>query len=214
MNEFLQSALQMAESGDWNGIIMLLVASLTAVFASVGGIAGLITIFKILYNLVTKNKLIQKITDIIANKTKPLQEQVLEIKQELTVETKNELSNLKTDFLAKLNEIKNTYETLLINQQAFNATVLNSDALKLQYENIQNQILLANEKTKKLKEVAKIEIENVKNSIELVHDNAEQAIASVNKEIKQVVSEVETAVKNKIKKSSKKENKLSEVEYV
>lgn len=214
MNEFLQSVLQMAETGDWNGILMLIVASVSTLLAGIGGITGIITIGRILYNLATSDKLLDKVKTVVANSTTPLQQELKEVKQELSIATKATLENLKTEFLKELESMQGNYDALLVNQQAFNATVLNNEELKLEYENYQKQFLLAKEKGEKIIDSAKIELANVKTNVETTINSVEQGIANVSSDIKQVVNEAKTAVKKAKTKLKKKVNNVAEVEYV
>lgn len=216
MSEFLQTLLQFAEAGDWNAAWILIVSVLAPIFGGTGFITALVVVGKLLINVFSNKKTFAEIASIVTNKTQPLQEALQDVKQQLTIATKETLDNLKVEFLQQLRDVQSNYDTLLINQEAFNATVLNNETLKLQYENLQKQLLIARQKGEKIVDNAKIELENVKQDANTTLNSVEQAVASVNAEIKQVVKEAEQAVKTQIRKHKKKAKNVvvAEVEYV
>ena len=139
--DYLQQILTLAEAGNWNGIWTLILTLGATLFASAGGIAGMVALIKALFG----NK------RLLANLLSGVKGIILDVKaftSSIMESNKKELSqmyeNLIADLKAQNKDLKAQMLNFMSNQQAFNNTILNTETLRLKYENELKQLALQN----------------------------------------------------------------------
>lgn len=208
LSEFFKSAIEMAEAGNWGGIWTLILGGLTIVLGSVGGVSGLIAIVVKIFSLFkNKDKLLEQTKVFLEENVKPLKDGIYELRNQLQTLVEQNIGNIKQALQDELAKIQTQFDNIELEQKAFAYTALNTEELKLQYENFQKQFLLEKSQTQQIIEVSETEVLNaIKQQLDNGLDAVSEAVTDVIAEVEQISAETETALKSpKIKLKQKME---------
>lgn len=178
--EFFNQIIELAQSGNWAGIWTLVLTVGATVLASVGGITGIIALMNIVLRLLSNKRLITGISSNVNTAFVDTQRVVSTLVGDNVTKAnealREELKAIKGDNKALIKSNKQMLNKLTTTQQSFQSfvdTVLDTDTLKLMYENKIKEFALSNV----VEEVEEIE--------EIIEQVAEEAVETVVEQAKE-----------------------------
>lgn len=178
--EFFNQIIELAQSGNWAGIWTLVLTVGATVLASVGGITGIIALMNIVLRLLSNKRLITGISSNVNTAFVDTQRVVSTLVGDNVTKAnealREELKAIKGDNKALIKSNKQMLNQLTTTQQSFQSfvdTVLDTDTLKLMYENKIKEFALSNV----VEEVEEIE--------EIIEQVAEEAVETVVEQAKE-----------------------------
>lgn len=178
--EFFNQIIELAQSGNWAGIWTLVLTVGATVLASVGGITGIIALMNIVLRLLSNKRLITGISSNVNTAFVDTQRVVSTLVGDNVTKAnealREELKAIKGDNKALIKSNKQMLNKLTTTQQSFQSfvdTVLDTDTLKLMYENKIKEFALSNV----VEEVEEIE--------EIIEQVAEEAVETVVEQVQE-----------------------------
>lgn len=178
--EFFNQIIELAQSGNWAGIWTLVLTVGATVLASVGGITGIIALMNIVLRLLSNKRLITGISSNVNTAFVDTQRVVSTLVGDNVTKAnealREELKAIKGDNKALIKSNKQMLNKLTTTQQSFQSfvdTVLDTDTLKLMYENKIKEFALSNI----VEEVEEIE--------EIIEQVAEEAVETVVEQVQE-----------------------------